>query len=179
MKRQRSRRCRLCGKQFYPDIRQKDRQRYCSKEFCQKTRHNRNVREWYLKNPDCLRYQRAQTRRWAKEHPGYQKSYWKAHPQSLLQNRQTTKIRMRQLRGKKVFEKMNSSFLELIKHKQDKCYLNARSGWVHMRLKKQTRYTRYLRVCQDIAQRRPKRVRPLSGMVYDLADVVAYKTSPP
>lgn len=178
MKRHRSRRCQVCGGKFYPDIRQKNRQRCCSRESCQDVRHSQNVRDWYLKNPDCLKYQRAQTRHWFKNHPDYQKAYRQTHPGVLLENRQATKVRMSLLRNKKVFDKMNSSFLELVGIQRDECYLNTRSGWVHMRLKKQTRYAKYARLCKDAACQGPRKVRPLSGRVYNLAAAFAQRPPP-
>lgn len=178
MKRHRSRRCQVCKEKFYPDARQKNRQRCCSGQSCQNSRHNRNVHDWYLKNPDCLEYQRAQTRVWFKDHPRYQRAYRKTHPEVLFQNRWATKARMRRLRGEKVFEKMNSSFLEVLGNKSDRCFLNTRSGWMHLRLKKQTRYTEYGRLCQDRGHT-PRIIRPFGGALYDLGQIVAEKSPPP
>ena len=178
MKRRRSRHCQVCGEKFYTDARQKNRQRCCSRRSCQNSRHSRNVRDWYLNNPDCLEYQRAQTRVWFKDHPRYQRAYRKTHPVVLIQNRRTTKARMRRLRSGKVFEKMNSSFLEVLGNKSDKCFLNARSGWMHLRLKKQTRYTEYGRLCHALGHL-PRIVRPFTQAMFDLGQIAEEKKPPP
>jgi len=178
VKRLRSRRCQVCGEKFYPDARQKNRQRCCFRQSCQNSRHNRNVRDWYLKNPDCLEYQRAQTRAWFKDHPRYQRTYRKARPGVLFQNRRATKARMRRLRSGKAFEKMNSSFLEVLGDKSDKCFLNTRSGWMHLRLKKQTRYTEYGKLCQNLGHA-PRIRRPFGQAMYDLGQIAADWKRPP
>ena len=176
--RRRKRTCRVCRETFYPDCRQKRRQYCCGCSSCQSKRRNRNNRSWYLKNPDCLSYQRDLTRQWFLNHPDYQ-SLWRAnHPETVLKNRQDSRRRMRGIRSRALFEKTNSMFSEVLGNKSDKCFLNARSGWVYLRLKKQTRYTEYGRLCQDRGHA-PRIVRPLGQAMYDLGQIAADRKRPP
>ena len=179
MKRRRRRTCRSCHEKFYPDYRQKDRQWHCSKPPCQIYRRNQNILDWYLKNPDCLKYQQDLTRLWFKEHSGYQKAYRLNHPGIVQKNRKDTKIRMRRIRGQNLFDKTNSMFSELVENKADKCFLNVRSGWMHLRLIKQTRYTQYGRLCENFGKFTPRKVWPFWGKMYDLGRIVLDKKAPP
>ncbi len=170
--RYRKRTCRICREKFYPDYRQKSRQHCCSRSSCQSKRRDQNNRRWYLKNPDCLAYRKDLTRRWFLDHPDYRVAWRAAHPKTALKNRQDTKRRMRDIRSKKLFEKTNSMFLEVLGNKSDKCFLNARSGWMHLRLKKQTRYTEYGRLCQGMGHA-PRILRPFGEALYDLGRIAA------
>ena len=176
--RRRKRTCRICREMFYPDCRQKDRQHCCGRPSCQSKRNSQNNRRWYLKNPDCLTYQQYLTRQWFLSHPDYRKRYRANHPKITLKNRQDTRLRMRGIRSQKLFEKTNSMFLEALENKSDRCFLNTRSGWVHLRLKKQTRYTEYGRACQDLGHT-PRIVRPFGQAMYNLGQIVTEKRPPP
>jgi len=176
--RRRKRTCRICREMFYPDCRQTDRQYCCGRPSCQSKRRSRNNRDWYLKNPDCLAYQRDITRRWFLDHPDYRSLWRAAHPETVLKNRQDTRRRMRDIRSRKLFEKTNSMFSEVLENKSDKCFLNARSGWVYLRLKKQTRYTEYGRLCQNLGHA-PRIVRPFRQAMYNLGQIAADWKWPP
>lgn len=176
--RRRKRACLICRDKFYPDCRQRNRQYCCGRPSCQSKRRSRNNREWYLKNPDCLAYQQDLTRQWFLGHPDYPNAWRAAHPKVVLKNRQDTRQRMRKIRSKKLFEKTNSMFLEVLENKSDKCFLNARSGWMHLRLKKQTRYTEYGRLCQGMGHM-PRIVRPFGKPLYDLGRIMVEKKPPP
>ena len=178
IRRRRKRTCRICRGMFYPDFRQKDRQYSCSRSACQSNRRNKNNRSWYLKNPDCLTYQQDLTRQWFLSHPDYLKRWWMTHPEATLKNRHDTRQRMRGIRSKKLFEKTNSMFSQVIENKGDKCFLNTRSGWVYLRLKKQTRYTEYGKLCQDLGHA-PRIVRPFGQAMYNLGQIVAENRPPP
>ena len=178
LSRRRQRSCRICREMFYPDFRQKDRQYSCSRSACQSKRRNQNNRSWYLKNPDCLAYQQELTREWFLSHPDYRSTYLKSHPKKVIKNRQDTRHRMRNTRRKKLFEKTNSMFLEVLENKGDKCFLNTRSGWMYLRLKKQTRYTEYGRACQTLGHT-PRVVRPFGQVLYNLGQIVAENRPPP
>lgn len=178
IKRRRQRTCRACHKKFYPDYRQRQTQGHCPELSCQRTRRGQNIQDWYLKNPDCLQYQRDLTHRWFKEHPHYQKTYRLNHPQKVCKNRQDAKIRMRRRRDKSVFDKTNSIMSQLVENKADKCYLNARSGWVYLRLIKQTRYTKHLRLCQTPVKVTPGKVLVFGKSLYDLGSILAGKRPP-
>ena len=177
--RRRARACRICREKFYPDCRQKGRQYACARAPCQSDRSVRNNRRWYLENPDCLAHQRSLTREWHASHPGYQTAYRLKNPETVTQNRRDTAQRMTRIRRKKLFEKTNSSFSQLVDSKWDKCFLNARSGWLHLRLKKQTRYTEYARSCEDLARIHPRKVRPFGGRIYNVGHVLTQKNRPP
>jgi hypothetical protein len=172
--RRRKRTCRICRDKFYPDYRQRGRQYCCVRPLCQSKRRSRNNRSWYLKNPDCLAYQQDLTRQWFLDHPDYRKRWWTTHPEMTLKNRQDTKRRMKEIRRRGLFEKTNSMFSEVLKNKGDRCFLNTRSGWVHLRLKKQTRYTEYGKLCQDLGHT-PRIIRPFGGALYDLGQIVTEK----
>jgi hypothetical protein len=169
----------MCHEKFYPDYRQKGRQYSCARTLCQSKRRNLNNRDWYQKNPDCLEYQRHLTREWFLDHPGYQNAWRLDHPETVPKNRRDTKRRMRGIRSRSLFEKTNSIFSEALGNKRDKCFLNARSGWVHLRLKKQTRYTEYKRLCEDLAHIHPKKVRPFGERIYDLGPLFEARKAPP
>lgn len=177
-KRRRQRTCRACHKKFYPDYRQRQHQRHCPGLSCQTIRRSQNIKDWYLKNPDCLKYQQELTRRWFKEHLHYQKTYRLNHPQKVCKNRQDAKTRMRRLRDKKVFDKTNSIMSQLIENKADKCYLNAQSGWVHLCLIKQTRYTKHLRLCQTPAKVTPRKALAFGTRLYDLGSLLVNQRPP-
>ena len=176
-KRQRKRKCRHCGKSFLPDCRQKTKQHHCSEPACQTVRSNGNIRDWYQKNPDCLEEQRKTTKQWFKNHPDYWPIYRRTNPDKTRNNRINTKARMRQNRDQKLFAKTNSIFSQLVDNKADRCFLSERSGWLHLRLQKQTRYTRYRRLCKNLAGIHPKRKSLPASKVYDLGRVVMDKGS--
>src|SRR3989338_8267629 len=178
IKRRRKRSCQACQKKFYPDYRQRQRQRHCPEQSCQIIRRSQNTKDWYLKNPDCLQYQQDLTRRWFKEHPDYQRIYRANHPLKVSKNRQDVKTRMRRLRDKDVFDKTNSIMSQLIANKGDRCYLNTRSGWVHLCLIKQTRYTKHLRLCQTPAKVTPRKVVAFGRSLYDLGPLLANQRPP-
>jgi len=170
--RQRKRKCGHCGKSFLPDYRQKTKQHHCSKPACQRIRRNNNVKNWYQKNPECFAEQRKTTKQWFKDRPNYWPAYRRINLDKTRKNRYNTKIRMRQNRDQKLFAKINSIISQLVDNKADKCFLNERSGWLHMRLQKQTRYTRYRRLCKNLAGIYPKREPLPASKVYDLGRVV-------
>jgi hypothetical protein len=176
--RRRKRACRICRRMFYPDCRQRSRQYCCGHPSCQSKRRNLNNRNWYLKNPDCLQYQQGLTRQWFLNHPDYRITCRANHPETALKNRQDTRRRMRDIRNFKLFEKTNSMFSEVVENKADKCFLNTRSGWVYLRLKKQTRYTEYGRLCKDWGHA-ARIVRPFRQAMYDLGQIAAEQRPPP
>ena len=179
MKRRRRRTCRSCREKFYSDTRQKNRQWHCAKPSCQTRRRSQNIRDWYSRNPDCLKYQRDLTCQWFKEHPDYQIAYRRKHPGIVRQNRKDTRIRMSHIRARNLFDKTNSMFSELTRNKADKCFLNARSGWMHLRLIKQTRYAGYGRLCENFANITPRKVRSFGAKIYDLGRVLVVRRVPP
>ena len=99
--RTRQRRCQCCGELFTPDPRTKDRQRYCSKQACQTRRQRLNESTWRIKNPDCLDYQREQSRSWHKARPNYSRKRRSEYPRILVKNSNDTRVRMRSIRSQR------------------------------------------------------------------------------
>ena len=76
------RKCRCCSEFFFPDYRNQDRQRYCSKPACQHASKLASQRRW-LRTPFGRRYFREadnveRVRQWRQAHPGY----WKPKPRA-------------------------------------------------------------------------------------------------
>lgn len=134
--RTRQKRCKYCGALFEPDPRTKGKQRYCSKSPCQTQRQRQNESDWRIKNPDCLQEQYERSRLWYKARPDYSCQRRKNNPGIRQQNRDQTKLRMRKIRGKEVFDKSKSILTQLIGNKPDKCYLAHKSKWLLVRLTK-------------------------------------------
>ena len=71
------RKCRCCSEFFFPDYRNRDRQRYCSKPACQQASKQASQRRWlrkpanrdYFRGPDNAK----RVGDWRKAHPGYWK----------------------------------------------------------------------------------------------------------
>ena len=79
----RRRKCKHCGKLFFPDHRNATRQRYCSKPQCRKASKAASQKRW-LSKPDNLDYFRgshnvARVQLWRKAHPGY----WRRKPKNI------------------------------------------------------------------------------------------------
>ncbi len=134
--RRRRKHCLCCGELFEPDSRSKGKQRYCSKTECQTKRQRLNEKDWRQRNPDCLQEQYERSRIWHKARPNYSRQRRRKNPQLLQQNRQQTKLRMRKIRGKKMFDKSKVILTQLVGNKTDKCYLAHRSKWLLVRLTK-------------------------------------------
>ncbi len=71
------RKCRCCSEFFFPDDRNQERQRYCSKPACQHASKLASQRRW-LRTPCGRRYFREgdnveRVRQWRQAHPGYWK----------------------------------------------------------------------------------------------------------
>ncbi len=129
-------RCQCCKELFYTDPRTKGKQEYCSKKECQKKRQRKNESDWRKRNRDCFLDQYKQSRQWHKDHPGYSKKKRAADPVLLDKNRQGTKIRMRKIRGKKMFDKSKVIMTQLAGTKEKNCYLTQGKTWLIVRLTK-------------------------------------------
>jgi len=132
----RRKRCLCCKELFEPDPRTKGKQRYCSKSACQAKRQRQNESDWRIKNPECLAEQYKQTRLWYKAHPDYSRQRRTENPEVRQQNCDQTKLRMRKIRGKELFDKSKVILTQLVGGKSDKCYLAHRSKWLLVRLTK-------------------------------------------
>ena len=65
----RRRRCRVCGRWFYPHPRAGGRQHVCSDTACQAERHRRNCSTWHQGNPGYDRERRLRQKLQAKAPP--------------------------------------------------------------------------------------------------------------
>ena len=170
--RARRRRCRWCGELFTPDPRTKDQQRYCSKSGCQTKRQRRNESAWRIKNPDCLDYQREQSRSWHTNHPEYSRKRRLKYPRLLAKNRSDTKIRMRRIRFRKLFDKSKVILTQLVERQADKCYLTHGYRWLMVRLTKASPLSR-LPFIGDNRSRLKRAVNCLPrGHLYDLSGIL-------
>ncbi len=134
--RKRQRRCLACNDLFFPDPRTKGKQHYCSKPECQNKRQRKNEKDWRKRNPECVQLQYQQSQQWYKTHPDYSRNRRTGNPFLLMRNREQTRQRMHKFRGKKMFDKSKLMFSQLFKNKADRCYLNSRFRWLHIRLTK-------------------------------------------
>lgn len=139
LKPKRQRHCKRCHDLFMPDPRSKGSQRYCSKEECQRYRQNKNRDDWYKKHPDCLEYRKSLTRRWFNERPGYSSGRRKHCPSLAAENKHKTRLRMKNMRQKTMFDKTKSILTQSIGVKEDKCFLIRRRTWVLACLTKRSR----------------------------------------
>lgn len=137
--RRRKRRCLNCGRFFDTNYRCKQKHRHCSDADCQRKRRNANIRDWYHRNPESLEYQKGRVRQWFKDHPGYSRERRKNDPSLMGKNRLQSKIGMRRIRNRKLFDKTNSFLSQLNGNQEDKCYLTEDRRWLICGLTKQTR----------------------------------------
>src|SRR3989338_3320112 len=128
--------CPSCGELFNPDPRSKGKQRYCSKNACQTKRQRQNERAWRLNNPECLQEQYELSRLWHKTRPDYSSQRRKANPELLEENRSQTKLRMRKIRIKALFDKSKVILTQLAGNNRDKYYLTQGYKWLLVRLTK-------------------------------------------
>ena len=167
----RRRRCLSCEDLFDPDPRTKGKQRYCSKEACQTKRQRQNESAWRLNNPDCLQEQYERSRLWYKARPDYSRQRRAANPQVLQKNRVQTKIRMRKIRARGLFDKSKSILTQLAGGKEDKYYLTQGYKWLLVRLTKASLLSKAGLLCDN--HRRFKRVAKYlpQGRLYELSSV--------
>jgi len=163
--------CQWCGELFNPDPRTKGRQRYCSKPACQTKRQRQNESTWRIKNPDCLDYQREQSRLWYKTHPDYSRKRRTENPRLLIKNRNDTRIRMRKIRSQKLFDKSKVILTELFERQGDKCYLTHGSRWLMMRLTKASPLSRLMYIGDNRVRLKRVANRLPRGHLYDLSGI--------
>ncbi len=169
--RKKRKRCLFCRRLFHADPRTKGKQRYCSGKECQTARQRKNELDWRERNPDCMEEQREQTREWYRDHPDYSGQRRAANQELFLKNRKNTKIRMRKLRGKKMFDKSKSILTQLVGNKGERCYLMYGKRWLVARLTKASPLSKpgsfwdNRKSLKCIANRLP------AGKLYDLSGV--------
>ena len=168
----RQRRCRWCGELFSPDPRTKSRQKYCSKPACQTKRQRLNESSWRINNPDCLDYQRGQSRSWHKARPGYSRTRRLRYPSLMVNNRDDTRTRMRKIRSQRMFDKSKVMLTQLTDRQADKCYLTHGYRWLMVRLTKASPLSR-LPFMGDNRSRLKRAVNRLPrGSLYDLSGII-------
>jgi hypothetical protein len=170
--RTRRKRCKSCQQLFEPDPRTKGKQQYCSKTECQTQRQRQNEKDWRERNPDCLAYQQEQSRQWHKDRPDYSCQRRSNDPELLVHNRDQTRIRMRKIRGKRMFDKSKVILTELTGGKEDNCYLTQGGKGLYVRLTKASPLSRAgsLRDNRQRFKRVPNRLP--KGRLYDLSAIL-------
>ena len=86
--------CCHCGDFFTPSPRHKN-QVYCMRPECRRARKAAWKRNKMQTDPDYRYNQKLANQKWAKEHPGYWKSYRREHPEYVKRNRILQQIRNR------------------------------------------------------------------------------------
>jgi len=168
--RSRQRRCCCCHELFQPDPRIA-KQQYCSKIDCQKKRQRANEKSWRSRNPDCLAYQQEQSCLWHKAHPDYSRLRRNNDPVIEQTNREQTKVRMRNMRVKKLFDKSKSILTKITGSTTDNWYLARGSRWLLVRLTKASLLSKSASMSDNrhrftrVANRLPRgRLYELSGL---------------
>ena len=119
-----------------------------------------------------LAYKREQTRGWFKTHPDYSRKRRGEKGELLESNRKWSRGRMREIRGRRQFDKTKSILLQLTENKADKCYLTRGARWLHLRLTKPSRFSN-LKVMWENTGRLKTKTNPLPrGRVWDLSDKI-------
>ncbi len=165
----RRKRCKSCHELFDCDPRTKGKQKYCSQRECQGKRQRFNEQDWRLRNPDCLAYQREESRKWHKDHPDYSRQRRANCPEFLQCNRDQTRVRMQKLRGEKMFDKSKVILTQLTGGKEDDCYLTQGGKGLYVRLTKASPLSKTGSL-RDNRQRFKRIVHRLPrGRLYDLS----------
>ena len=85
--------CKGCGRFFVPSARVGDRQAYCGRKECQRTRKRLWTRS-KLRSDEAYRLNHARAQKsWRERNPGYWKRYRAKHPAYTERNRQGQKLR--------------------------------------------------------------------------------------
>jgi hypothetical protein len=94
------RRCKDCGRLFVPSPRVGERQSYCRRKECQRTRKRLWTRE-KLRRDEAYRLNQARAQKsWRERNPGYWKRYREKRPEYAERNREAQKMRNRRRRTK-------------------------------------------------------------------------------
>jgi hypothetical protein len=91
------RRCRYCQRLFQPS-RFHPQQAVCDQLSCQRQRRREYHQQKIRSDPLYAQVVRESDQKWHEAHPGYQKHYWKSHPQAAERNRQQQRRRDRHRR---------------------------------------------------------------------------------
>jgi hypothetical protein len=81
--------CKHCNQIFFPDWRNRHRQRFCQQPNCRTASHTASQAKWLAQNPDYFRgsehVQRVQ--KWRREHPGYARRQPPPPLQEIIQSK--------------------------------------------------------------------------------------------
>ena len=96
--------CVHCHQEKSVDPRQKDKQRYCGENACQRARKSAWQREKAATNPAYQARQKACQERWRQSRPlhQYQQNYREAHPEYVERNREQQRVRNHKRRAQRV-----------------------------------------------------------------------------
>jgi hypothetical protein len=168
-KRTRRKKCVSCLELFHPDARTKGKQRYCSKDECQRQRQRKNERDWRRRYPACVEYHQQKSSVWYKAHPRYSSQRRSDDAELLVRNRDQTRLRMRKIRQKRMFDKSKVIFTQLTGNKRDKCYLThgGKGLFVCLTKARSLTYAGALRDNRGIFKRTANRLP--KGRLYDLS----------
>ena len=116
-----------------------------------------------------MAYQQEQSRQWHKARPHYSHQRRKDCPVIETKNRNATRLRMRQMRQQRMFDKSKSILKQLIGGYALKCYISHKSRWLMLRLTKASPLSR-LALIRD----NPNKLRRLisnwpKAKLYDLS----------
>lgn len=160
--------CLNCGHVFRPHPRSKGKQNYCVNLECQQARQRHNEKLWRKDNPDCLEYQYELTRAWFKAHPQYSQTRRENDPDLKSRNRDQTRVRMRRVRQKQRFDKSKSILQQLALGQIDKCYFGGRFRWLHLRLTKASRFSKWASLWKNAPRLDVGTVTLPQGKLYEL-----------
>ncbi len=167
----RRKRCKCCEDLFTPNPRTKGKQRFCSKSRCQTNRQRQNEKDWRQRNRDCLADQREQSRLWHRNHPDYSLKRRSNNRELLQHNRDQTRIRMKKMRGQKVFDKSKVILTQLIGGKANKCYLTHGGKGLYVRLIKASPLSKQGSLGDNRKQFKRVANQLPKGRLYDLGQV--------
>ena len=154
--------CLCCRKKFIPRVGQ--HQKYCSNRACQTKRKRKNRRAWQA-DPENQKFRQAQQRKWRKSHPEYMNQWRKDHPESVDQNRKMTKVRMKRIRRRVMFEKSNQSIAQAVGNKCD-VLTNLYGTIIFMRLKRGSALSKSWSDRYACKRTRSARIRMPQGRLY-------------
>ena len=168
----RQKRCVHCHNLFEPDPRSKGKQHYCSNKICQVKRQRKNEAAWRVNHPKALEKQRQQSRKWHKTRPYYSYRRRSNDPGLEIRNRNQTRLRMKKIRVKKLFDKSKLILTQLSGIKADKCYLTRGYRWLFVRLTKASPLSKSQVIRDNRADFNRVTTHVPRGDVYDLSEKI-------
>jgi hypothetical protein len=161
-------RCPACGQMFTPDPRVGQRQMYCSRAECQKTRQRKNESDWRERYPDCVI---AQRKKWRQAHLDYLRQWRERHPGAVRRNRLFMRLHMRRKRSQLLFEKSKEIHLQVIRNK-GVIYMSRGNTWFLARLKRASRLSKVWAEGYAGGRIRSGPTRLPRGRLYDVTGIL-------